>query len=49
MKYLVIAFIAIDLFSGFSSGGTGIAHFAHVGGALGGFLLSLYWKKNRYV
>ena len=49
MKYLIIAFIAIDLFSGFSSGGTGIAHFAHVGGALGGFLLSLYWKKNRYV
>ncbi len=49
MKYLVTAFIAIDLFSGFSSGGTGIAHFAHVGGALGGFLLSLYWKRNRYV
>jgi membrane associated rhomboid family serine protease len=49
MKYLVIGFVALDLFSGLSSTGTGIAHFAHVGGAVAGFLLALNWKRNRYV
>jgi membrane associated rhomboid family serine protease len=26
-------------------GGGGIAHFAHVGGALFGFIIMWYWKK----
>lgn len=46
-KYLAIAFIAIDLFSGVSGYGSGIAHFAHLGGALFGFLMLLYWRKYR--
>ena len=45
-KYLVLVLIAIDLFSGVSGGSTGIAHFAHLGGVLGGFLLIMYWKEN---
>jgi len=53
-KYFVPGIIAIDLFLGFKgsslfgAGGTGIAHFAHVGGAITGFLLMWYWKKNQF-
>lgn len=46
-KYFIPVLIGIDLFSGvtgFSIFGGGIAHFAHVGGALVGFLLVWYWK-----
>lgn len=46
-KYFIPVLIALDLFSGvtgISIFGGGIAHFAHVGGALIGFLLMLYWK-----
>lgn len=46
-KYLVAALIAFDLFSGISGQGTGIAHFAHIGGALLGFLTVLFWRKMR--
>ncbi len=53
-KYFVPGLIAVDLFLGFQgsslfgSGGTGIAHFAHVGGAITGFLMMWYWKKNQF-
>jgi membrane associated rhomboid family serine protease len=53
-KYFVPAILAIDLFLGFKgqsifgAGSTGIAHFAHVGGALTGYLMMLYWKKNQF-
>ena len=43
-KYFVLILVAIDLFSGASGAHTGIAHFAHIGGALFGILLILYWK-----
>ncbi len=48
-KYFVPAIIGFDLFSeltGFSIFGGGIAHTAHIGGAIIGFLLMLYWKKD---
>lgn len=45
-KYLVIALIAFDLAFGLSGRQTGVAHFAHLGGALFGFLMLLYWKKR---
>jgi membrane associated rhomboid family serine protease len=48
-KYFIPILISIDLFSGvtgFSIFGGGIAHFAHVGGALVGFLLVLLWLKK---
>ncbi len=46
-KFFIPIMIGIDLFSGvtgFSIFGGGVAHFAHVGGALVGFLLMWYWK-----
>jgi len=46
-KYLALGLIAYDLYSGVVRSGTGIAHFAHLGGALTGILLVLYWKQNR--
>ncbi|MDX1407062.1 MAG: rhomboid family intramembrane serine protease [Saprospiraceae bacterium] len=46
-KYLALGLIAFDLFSGISRMQTGVAHFAHLGGALFGFLLILYWRKVR--
>lgn len=45
-KYLVIALIVFDLAFGLSGRQTGVAHFAHLGGALFGFLLLWYWKKR---
>ncbi len=50
-KYFIPVLIAIDLFSGvtgFSLFGGGIAHFAHVGGALIGFIMMQYWKKTQF-
>ena len=48
-KYFVPIILALDLFSGvtgFSLFGGGIAHFAHIGGALIGFLLMWYWRSR---
>ena len=50
-KYFIPALIALDLFSGFtgySIFGAGIAHFAHVGGALFGFIMMWYWKRSQF-
>lgn len=46
-KYFVPILLSIDLLSGitgFSVFGGGIAHFAHLGGALIGLILMLYWR-----
>lgn len=46
-KWAVIGLACIDLFGGVASiSGDNIAHFAHLGGALTGFLLVLYWNKT---
>ncbi|MDQ6610668.1 MAG: rhomboid family intramembrane serine protease [Bacteroidota bacterium] len=46
-KWAVIGYIAIDLFSGVASfSGDNVAHFAHLGGALTGFILVLLWNKS---
>lgn len=45
-KYFVIIYGGIELFLGISGFSSGVAHFAHVGGALFGFLLLLYWKSK---
>lgn len=50
-KYFIPGLIAIDLFSGvtgYSIFGGNIAHFAHIGGALFGFIMIWFWKKNRF-
>lgn len=43
-KYFILLIIAFDLFQGFSGANNGIANFAHVGGALFGFLYMQYLK-----
>jgi len=48
-KYLVPIIILGDVFFGFTSASIGpIAHFAHLGGAITGFLMMWYWKKNQF-
>ena len=48
-KYFVPGVLCIDLFFGLTSYSIGpIAHFAHIGGALAGFIMSYYWKKNSF-
>lgn len=42
-KYLAVLLIGFDLFSGIGNVQSGIAHFAHLGGALMGFLLVRFW------
>ena len=44
-KWFVIGYAVIELVSGLS-GGSNVAHFAHLGGMLFGLILILYWKKN---
>ena len=46
-KWFVLIFAAIELLTGVSGAGTGVAHFAHLGGLIFGFLLIMYWKKKR--
>lgn len=45
-KWFVIIYGLIELFAGIGGNVDGVAHFAHVGGMLFGFLLILYWKKH---
>jgi len=50
-KIFVPILILIDLFSGVTGKsfmGDNIAHFAHVGGALVGIVIVLFWKKNQF-
>lgn len=50
-KYFVIGYGAIELFSGIANRpGDNVAHFAHLGGMLFGFILIKYWKsqENNY-
>lgn len=45
-KSMVIAFAAIELIFGASGSVAGVAHFAHLGGMLIGWLLILLWKRR---
>ncbi len=46
-KFFVIGYAAIELFYGISNNpGDNVAHFAHLGGMIFGFLLITYWKKK---
>jgi len=45
-KYFVIGYGAIELYLGLSQSASNIAHFAHLGGMLFGFILIKYWNKT---
>lgn len=45
-KSMTLLFIGIELLTGLSGSGGNIAHFAHLGGALFGFLLIKYWRSR---
>ena len=45
-KYFVAIFIAIELFYGVTGTGTGIAHFAHLGGAFVGFVYLMLYRRS---
>ena len=48
-KYFIPILLLGDLFFGMTRYSVGnIAHFAHVGGALVGFIIAWYWKKNQF-
>ena len=52
-KYFVPLIVGLDIYLGVTGkslfgSGAGIAHFAHVGGALIGFIMMWYWKKNQF-
>ncbi|MBK6482842.1 MAG: rhomboid family intramembrane serine protease [Chitinophagales bacterium] len=45
-KYFVIFYGLFELYAGFSGTQSGIAHFAHIGGMLFGFILIRLWNKS---
>lgn len=50
-RYFIPFVVALDLFSGvtgISIFGGNIAHFAHIGGGLVGFLIMLFWRKKSF-
>ena len=48
-KYFIPILLLGDLFFGMTRYSVGnIAHFAHIGGALVGFIIAWYWKKNQF-
>ncbi|MCP9752916.1 rhomboid family intramembrane serine protease [Ferruginibacter sp. HRS2-29] len=46
-KYVVMVMVALDLFGQFGPYKTGIAHFAHLAGLVTGFIIVIFWRKNR--
>ena len=45
-KWMMAIFVGIELLIGVLDTADGVAHFAHLGGALLGFVMILYWKKS---
>jgi membrane associated rhomboid family serine protease len=45
-RFLIIAMTALSLFGGFSPSSGGIAHFAHLGGFVGGYLFLLVMRRS---
>ncbi len=48
-KWFVLIYGLIELFFGVSGYQQGVAHFAHLGGMLWGFLLLYYWKRTHKI
>jgi len=48
-KYFVIGYGLFELYNGFAVSNSGIAHFAHLGGMLFGFILIRKWRRSSYL
>ncbi len=48
-KWFVVIYGVLELMGGVASSGSNVAHFAHLGGMLFGFVLLRYWKKNNKI
>lgn len=48
-KYFVIGYGALELILGLADSGSNIAHFAHVGGMIFGYLLLRWWKNKNII
>lgn len=48
-KWFVVIYGVLELMGGVASSGSNVAHFAHLGGMLFGFLLLRYWKKRNQI
>ena len=47
-KFFVIGYAALELYLGFANNSSdNVAHFAHLGGALVGIIIVLYWQRNK--
>lgn len=45
-KYFVLLYGALELYLGMTGRGAGVAHFAHLGGAVFGALIIIFWRKQ---
>ena len=45
-KWFVLGYVGIEFVTAFASSGDGVAHIAHLGGALFGFLMIRYWNRH---
>lgn len=45
-KWFVLGYVAIEFFSALGSSGDGVAHTAHLGGMLFGYLMIRYWNRR---
>jgi len=46
-RYFVLIYAAIELYLGVTGTLAGVAHFAHLGGMLGGYLMLRVWRRPR--
>lgn len=47
-KWFIMFYVGLELFLAISQPGDGVAHMAHLGGMLFGFLLIRYWQQHPY-
>lgn len=47
-RLFVIVYAAVELYLGVTGTQAGVAHFAHLGGMLGGYLLLRHWRRRRF-
>ena len=46
VKWVIAGSIALELFSAIATTNDGVAHLAHLGGMLFGYILIKYWRKR---